>query len=464
MSDHERTRDLDVVVYGASGFVGALTAEYLARHAPEGTRIGLAGRDAAKLEKVRSRLGTGAPTQTSPASNSPVQTSPAQSSTAQTSTAQDSPAQDSEQPNPLAQDPPGRDWPILVADADDVPALEKLAASAHVVVTTVGPYAKYGRALAHACAAAGTDYVDLTGEVVFARASIDQNHELARRTGARIVHSCGFDSIPSDIGVHVLHAQVAADQAGELTDTTLVVTSVRGKLSGGTVDTLRHQLDMTRKDRALRRMAASPYSLSPDRAGEPDLGRQEDLVSLPGRAVDPSLRGTLAPFFMAGYNSRVVRRSNALRDWAYGRRFRYRETLSVGTSPLSPMLAAGLKIGVGAVYTAMSLPPTRFVLDRLLPKPGEGPDERTRARGHFTMDIFTTTTTGKRYTSRFRAKGDPGYAATAVMLGESALALALNSDELPPSGGGVLTPATGIGDALVKRLRAAGIEITARQL
>jgi short subunit dehydrogenase-like uncharacterized protein len=159
-----------------------------------------------------------------------------------------------------------------------------------------------------------------------------------------------------------------------------------------------------------------------------------------------------------------VRRSNALRNWAYGRRFRYREAVSTGTSPLAPVYATGMKVGLGALFLGMSLPPTRFVLDRVLPKPGEGPSERTRREGHFTMDVFTTTTAGKRYKARFRAKGDPGYAATAVMLGESALALAFDRTELPPSPGGVLTPATGIGDALVKRLRAAGMEITARQL
>ena len=415
MSDHQRPgRDLDIVVYGATGFVGALVAEHLAGHAPEGTRIALAGRSRERLEKVRARLGV--------------------------------------------------DWPLIVADATDEPALEKLAAGTQVVVTTVGPYAKYGRALAHACAAAGTDYVDLTGEVLFARISIDENDELARSTGARLVHSCGFDSIPSDIGVHVLHQAVEADGAGEMTDTTLVVTSARGGISGGTIDSMRYQLDEVRKDPAARRLAASPYSLSPDRAREPDLGRQDDLVSLPGAAVHPSLRGRLAPFVMASYNTRVVRRSNALRDWAYGRRFRYRETVSVGTSALSPVLATGMKVGLGALVAGLSLPPTRFVLDRLLPKPGDGPDEKTRRSGRFTIDIFTTTTTGARYTSRIKAKGDPGYAATAVMLGESALALVVDRDALPPSGGGVLTPATGIGDALVKRLRAAGIEVSARKV
>ena len=416
MSDQAapRVRDLDIVVYGASGFVGALTAGYLAAHAPEGTRIALAGRSAERLEAVRARL--------------------------------------------------GRDWPVIVADAADTAALEKLAASAHVVITTVGPYIRHGRALVRACAAAGTDYVDLTGEVAFARASVDENHELARSTGARIVHSCGFDSIPSDLGVHALFGRVSDDDAGELTDTTLVVTRLKGGFSGGTIDSIRNQVDVLSKDRALRRVAASPYSLSPDRAAEPDLGRQEDLATLPGSQVDPSLKGTLAPFLMASYNTRVVRRTNALRGWAYGRTFRYREAASVGASPLSPVLAAGMKFGISAMIVGLALPPTRFVLDRLLAKPGTGPDEKTQAAGHFTVDLFTRTTTGARYTARFRMKGDPGYAATAVMLGESALALALDRDALPASDGGVLTPATALGDALVTRLRAAGVEITTRAL
>jgi short subunit dehydrogenase-like uncharacterized protein len=405
-------RELDIVVYGASGFVGVLVARHLAEHAPPSARIALAGRSEIKLTKVRTDLGV--------------------------------------------------DWPIVIAEADDEDALQSLAASTRVVITTVGPYAKYGRKLAHACAAAGTDYVDLAGEVLFARDSIDANHELARTTGARIVHSCGFDSIPSDIGVHVLDQKVKADDAGDLADTTLVVTGLSGGFSGGTIDSMRHQLDTVRADRDQARVAASPYSLSPDRSAEPSLGRQDDMATLPGPVVHPSLRGNLAPFFMASYNTRVVRRSNALRGWAYGRTFRYRETMSVGTSPLSPVLALGMKVGVVALFAGLAIPPTRFVLDRVLPKPGEGPSEKTMRNGHFTVDIFTTTTTGARYRCRFRAKGDPGYAATAIMLGESALALAFDRDALPPSEGGVLTPATAIGDALVARLRAAGVEITAQ--
>lgn len=407
------TREHDVVVYGATGFAGVLVARHLAAHAPADARIALAGRSETKLTSVKAELGV--------------------------------------------------DWPIVVADASDESTLGRLAASTRVVVTTVGPYLKYGRLLVAACAAAGTDYADLTGEVLFVRDSIDANHDLARRAGARIVHACGFDSIPSDIGVHVLDRQVKADEAGDLTDTTLVVTSLRGGMSGGTIDTIRTQTEELKRDRARRRIAASPYSLSPDRAAEPDLGRQPDMVSLPGAQVDPSLRGSLAPFFMAPFNTRVVRRSNALRDWEYGRTFRYREVMSVGTSPLSPVIAAVTKFGLGAALLGLAVTPPA-ILDRVLPSPGTGPSERTRTSGHFTVDVFTRTTTGARYRSRFRAQGDPGYAATAVMLGESALTLAFDRDRLPASEGGVLTPATAMGDALVDRLRAAGLTITAGPL
>ncbi|MEU4621821.1 saccharopine dehydrogenase NADP-binding domain-containing protein [Actinoplanes sp. NPDC023801] len=395
-----------MIVYGASGFVGALVARHLTGHAPEGTRIALAGRSAEKLERL------------------------------------------------------GLNLPVVIADADDEQALTTMAARTRVVVTTVGPYAKYGKLLARVCAETGTDYVDLTGEVLFARDSIDENHETARRTGARIVHSCGFDSIPSDIGVHVLHAQVAADGEGELTDTTLVVTHLRGGFSGGTIDSMRHQVDVMKKDSRLRRIGASPYSLSPDRGSEPDLGRQPDMPSMPASDVDPGLRGHLAPFVMASYNTRVVRRSNALRGWAYGRRFRYREVMRVKNA----FAAAALKTALSALVVGFAVPPLRFVLDRVLPAPGAGPSEDVQRNGHFTMDIVTTTTTGARYRARVKAKGDPGYAATAVMLGESALALVFDRDRLPKIGGGVLTPATGIGDALVDRLRAAGLEITAQRI
>lgn len=412
-----RERDLDVVVYGATGFVGKLVADYLARHAPAGTRIGLAGRSIERLEKVRLALGAAAAS-----------------------------------------------WPLLRADATDEASLRDLAAATHVVATTVGPYAKYGLPLVRACAEAGTDYVDLTGETPFARESIDLFHETATASGARIVHSCGFDSIPSDLGVHVLHSKVQEDGAGELTDTTLVVTSMRGGVSGGTIDSLRTQIDVTKHDEALRRLTASPYSLSPDRAAEPDLGRQSDMALVRGSEIAPGLSGWKAPFFMGPYNTRVVRRSNALTGYAYGSRFRYREVMNVGSSPVSPALAGGVALGMGTLVAGLAFPPTRWLLDRVLPKPGEGPSEKARRNGHFTIDVYGRTTTGARYTTRFKAHGDPGYAATAVMFGESALALALERDALPETPGGVLTPATALGDVLARRLRAAGFEISSRRM
>ncbi|RZL74504.1 MAG: enoyl-ACP reductase [Rhodococcus sp. (in: high G+C Gram-positive bacteria)] len=408
-------RELDLVIYGATGFVGRLLADYLARTAPDGIRIGLAGRSQTKLEATRSALGTRA-----------------------------------------------ADWAIVLAESSDAVALAELASRTRVVATTVGPYAKYGAELVTACVAAGTDYVDLTGEVLFVRASIDAHHDKARANGVRIVHSCGYDSIPSDLGVHVLHQRVQADNAGELTDTTLVA-SLSGGVSGGTIDSLRTQIDESRKDRALRRLAASPYSLSPDRAKEPDLGRQSDVVVVDGADIAPQVHGWKAPFVMGSYNTRIVRRTNALRDFAYGRTFKYREVMTVGNSRLSRVYAGGVAAILGGLVLGLSLPPTRYVLDRILPSPGEGPSDKTQRNGYFAMDIYTTTTTGARYASRVKAQGDPGYRATAVLLGESALSLVLDRDLLPDEAG-VLTPATAFGDILADRLRGAGVEVSARKL
>src|SRR3954471_7371268 len=271
-------RDLDIVVYGATGFVGKLTAEYLARSAPQDVRIGLGGRSRSKLEQVRSSLGARA-----------------------------------------------ADWPLLVADSSDTAAVEQLANATRVVVTTVGPYAKYGMPLVEACAAAGTHYADLTGEVLFVREAADKTDAAARATGARIVHSCGYDSIPSDIGTLLLHEQAVADGAGGLTDVQMVAT-FRGGFSGGTLDSARNQIDTIRSDKAARTITFDEYGLSPDRAAEPDV-RQPADAGPPSRSADGTWH---APFVMASYNTRIVRRSNALLDWAYGRNLRYGEVAGTG--------------------------------------------------------------------------------------------------------------------------------------
>jgi len=397
-------RELDVVVHGASGFVGRLTAEYLAAHAPAGARIGLGGRSEAKLERVRGALGTAA-----------------------------------------------ADWPLVVADAADAGALAAMAARTRVVATTVGPYRRYGMGLVEACAAAGTHYADLNGEVLFMREAIDRCDGVATASGARIVHSCGFDSIPSDLGVLVLAEAARADGAGTLEATTLVVTSLRGGLSGGTLASMKGQLDEIRASPELARIVVDPYALSPDRGAEPDLGRERDLS---GVERDGEL-GWLGPFVMASINTRAVRRSNALQDWGYGRSFRYREVMGFGSRLDAAVKAAAMTAGVAGLGAGLSFGPTRALLDRVLPDPGEGPSQQARERGSFGIEIHARTSSGAGYLARVAAKGDPGYKATAVMLGESALCLALDRDALPARAG-VLTPATAMGGALVERLRAAG--------
>ena len=398
-------RELDVVVHGATGFVGRLTAEHLAEHAPPGVQVGLGGRSQERLAEVRSGLGATA-----------------------------------------------ADWPLIVADSHDADALAALAARTRVVASTVGPYRKHGTPLVESCVQAGTHYADLAGEVLFMRETIDRFHEAAAAAGARIVHACGFDSIPSDLGVLLLHEAATAAGAGDLEETTFTLTGSRGGPSGGTLASLTGQLDEVKADREARRLAADPYTLSPARDAEPDLGDQSDLRGIERQA------GTgrwLAPFPMAPVNTRVVRRSNALQDWAYGPRFRYREVMSVGGGPLAPLKAAATVGGLGALVAGLSFDPTRGLLDRVLPSPGEGPSEEARRKGFFKVEIETRTSTGERLRARVAAQGDPGYTATAVMLGQTALCLALEEDRLPARAG-VLTPATALGMPLVERLRAAG--------
>ncbi|WP_226355410.1 trans-acting enoyl reductase family protein [Pseudonocardia sp. ICBG601] len=394
---------VDIALYGATGFVGGLIARHLAEHAPPGVRIALAGRSEARLAATRAAL---------PAS--------------------------------------ARDWPLIVADAADPAATDRLAAGARVVLSTVGPYAKYGLGLVGSCARAGTHYADLTGEVLFVREAIDRFHDTARASGARIVHSCGYDSVPSDLGVFLAHRAAQADGAGGLTEVRTVAT-MRGGVSGGTVDSLRGQLDTVRTDRDARRLAARPHSLSPDPSAEPTPSQPGD-AGPPARLPD----GTwTAPFVMASYNTRIVRRSNALLDHAYGRGLRYGELQGCGRGVSGAITAGVVTGGLGALVGAFMVPPIRPLLDRVLPAPGTGPSERTRERGWFRMDVRAETESGRRYRVRVSGLGDPGYGATAVMFGEAGLALALGGSALPDRAG-CLTPATALGDVLVDRLRAAG--------
>jgi short subunit dehydrogenase-like uncharacterized protein len=403
-------RDLDVTVFGATGFVGRLVAEYLARHAPDGVRVGLGGRSEEKLAEVRAEIGGRA-----------------------------------------------ADWPLVVADTSDAETLAAMARGTRVVATTVGPYRRYGLPLVDACVEAGSDYADLTGEVLFVRESIER-HERAQASGTRIVHSCGFDSIPSDLGVYLLHEAAQADGAGDLEDTTLVVTGMRGGASGGTLASLKGIVDEVKISSDARRVLRDPYSLCLERP--PDGDRENDSF---GVARDENTGEWVAPFVMGPFNTRIVRRSNSLLDHAYGSGFRYREVMAVGSGPLGPLKGAAVAGGVGALAGGLAFPPTRKLLDRVLPSAGEGPSEEARRKGFFRIEVHARTTSGAHYVARVAAQGDPGYAATAVMMGESALCLALDRDRLPHRGG-VLTPATAMDGALVDRLRSAGMTLEAERL
>ncbi|MFJ6280319.1 saccharopine dehydrogenase family protein [Arthrobacter subterraneus] len=396
-------RDHDLVLFGVTGFVGELIAGYLADHAPPDLRVGLAGRSRVKLEAVRARLPAAA-----------------------------------------------HDWPLIEADSNHPESLAALAAGTRVLFTTVGPYAKYGLPVVEACARAGTHYGDLTGEVSFVREAIDRCDTLARTTGARIVHACGYDSVPSDLGVLLLHRAAEAGGAGGLTEVQLVARA-KGGLSGGTIESMRGQLDGVRSDPVLRFLAGDPYSLSPHRTAEPSTRQPADLGWV-GRA-----NGGLwtAPFIMASVNTRIVRRSNALQGWAYGRSLRYGEVMGTGRGPSGAVIAGATALGLRAFGAALALPPTRKLLDRVLPPPGAGPSAAARRSGWFRSQVTASTESGRRYRATAAGPGDPGYAATAVMAGEAALSLALDGDRLPPAAGS-LTPATALGDVLVERLRTAG--------
>ncbi|NUO92785.1 MAG: enoyl-ACP reductase [Dermatophilaceae bacterium] len=414
-------RELDIVLYGATGFVGALTAEHLARRAGPEVRIALAGRSRSKLEALRVELGERATS-----------------------------------------------WEVVAVDAADAPGLRALAARTTVLASTVGPYVAVGKEVVRACAEEGTHYADLTGEVLFVRWSLDEVGARASETGAAIVHACGFDSIPSDLGVLATAERVATDGEGTLAETTLLVRSMRGGVSGGTVDSMRQQAVAARSDASARRLLGDSYALSPRRSEEPSSRRSRSSGPLDRlrRLVpvdrDPATGRWTGPFVMASFNTRIVRLSNTLSDWSYGRELRYREVVDFGSSPMSPLMATGMAVGLGGVVAGLSFTPTRAVLDRFLPKPGEGPGPETRAAGRFRMEIHAATTTGAHYRTRVGADYDPGYGGTAVMFGETALALA--TDDGIPRCTGVCTPATALGDVLTDRLRAQGFTFEVERL
>lgn len=399
----------DIVLFGATGFTGRLVADYLVAHGPDDLKLALAGRNRQKLEQVRAELARDRPRAT--------------------------------------------ELPILVADAHDAGAIDEVVRDARVVCTTVGPYAKYGRTLVAACAKLGTDYCDLAGEVAFMRETIDRHQPTAEATGARIVHACGFDSIPSDLGVFVLADWMKREHGLGLASDHAYFGETKGGFSGGTVESMKGFLDGAKEDREVLRLAGDPYALVPDRKRD----RGPDAPDQRGPAWSEDLRTWTAPFVMAAVNTRVVRRSNVLLG-GYGAGFRYEESMSLPKGPKGFAAAVGVTGAMVGFFAALSFPPTRRLLDRRLPQPGEGPSKAERDAGYFVTRHVATSEPGTdgrsiRAMLTIRGHADPGYGETAKMLGEAALCLA--KDELPAKGG-VTTPAAAMGMKLVDRLKKAG--------
>jgi short subunit dehydrogenase-like uncharacterized protein len=424
------TPEFDVILLGATGFVGRLTAHHLAEHAPAGLRIGLAGRSRARLESVAADLSG-----------------------------------------------PGNSWPLVVVDTSEPAAVTTLVERTRVLATTVGPYAKYGATVARACAASGTHYCDLTGEVLFVHDSMTHNHDLARESGARIVHACGFDSVPSDLGV-LLGVLAARADGAEPGRTRLAVRAMKGGFSGGTIDSARTQAIQMSRDAESRRLARDPYALveGPQpaqmdaRAARPAasggvLGTVRSAASAARHASpvrrDPENGHITGPFVMAAFNTRIVARTAAL--LGYGTAFRYSEHVDFGPGVLGAVGASAATAGLAAVLGGLSFAPTRALLDRVLPSPGAGPSEATMAAGLFRVDVTVEASNGRRYRTTVGAPYDPGYRGTAIMFGQAALSLAEDGDRLPAAAG-VLTPASGIGLPLVDRLRHHGFTIDTERL
>jgi short subunit dehydrogenase-like uncharacterized protein len=414
---NESEREYEIVLWGATGFAGRLVAEYFAdRYGASDLDWAIAGRNREKLRALRDDL--------------------------------------------AAIDPDCEALDVLVGDALDRESLDAIAERTSVVCATVGPYAKYGSNVVDACVENGTHYCDLSGEVPWMRRVIDEYHEDARENGVRIVHSCGFDSLPSDLGT-LLVQQYAAEQFGATcSSVTAFVSGESFNLSGGTVASMLEVYEELDRNPDIRRLLGDPYSLTPDgQRGGPDGGSQQ----LP--KYDGDVGQWTAPFVMAMVNEKNVHRSNALLEYPWGREFRYDEVVPTGSGPLGAVTATAAASGLTLSTVALAVSPIRRLVDRyVLPEPGDGPSRDEIEGGSFEVRLRGTGRSpgsDEEFTieGRVTASRDPGYGATAWMLGESAVCLARDSTDTPLDGG-VLTPASGIGTPLVDRLEDVGMSLT----
>ena len=395
-------RTFDVVAFGATSFVGRILCRYLLEQF--GTRgavsWAIAGRSKARLEELRASLGAEA-----------------------------------------------ADVELRVADAADDASLRALCASTRVVVSTVGPYALHGEPLVRACAEGGTDYCDLTGEVQWIRRMLDRYESVARASGARIVHCCGFDSIPSDLGVHFLQREAVRRFGAPCPRVKMRVKAMRGGFSGGTAASLMNLVKEAVDDPALRKELADPYSLCPP--GSAPAVRQPNVVA---PELDADFDAWIGPFVMSAINTRIVHRTNALSGHAYGREFRYDEAMITGRGVPGALAAGAMVAGLAGFMAAGAIGPLRSALQGfVLPKPGEGPSPEAQRTGFFDLRFVGTAADGRRLRTKVTGDRDPGYGSTGKMLGQAAACLAVDIPKIA-RGGGFWTPASLFGDKLIERL------------
>lgn len=397
-------RPYAVVLYGATSFVGQITAHYLTEFLSntkdkEGSDVtwAIAGRDEAKLNELQSKLGSTVD--------------------------------------------------IILANSDDVDSLDEMTKQTQVIISTVGPYLKYGEPLIKSCTTHGTDYVDLTGEAIFIKDMMDKYQDAAKQSGARIVNSCGFDSIPSDLGVYFTQTQ-AEKKFGRACDVIhMRVKAAKGGLSGGTIASMATIFEEVGKDKSRRKQVANPYLLNDDKDA-PNV-RQAN-VSKP--EYDSEHKRWLAPFVMASINTRIVHRTNQLLGYEYGRDFKYDEAMWMQDGVKGQLSSYAMSAGLFGFATAMMVKPSRELLAKhVLPKSGSGPSAEEQANGYFDIRLFGETANKDTINTKVTGDKDPGYGSTSRMLAQAALCLAqdISKEEI---GGGFWTPASAMGNHLLARL------------
>jgi short subunit dehydrogenase-like uncharacterized protein len=400
-------REYDVVLYGASGFTGKQTVQYFARYASsDQVRWAIAGRSRQKLEAIKAQIGA-------------------------------------------------VNIDVLEADSQDQQAVDVMVSRTRVVLNTAGPFTLYGDAIINACVRLKTNYVDITGETPWVKNLIVRYHNQAAADGTRIIPFCGFDSVPSDLGTYLVVRHIH-EKLGVPCRAVKAYFQLYGGLNGGTLAS-GFNLQASGQSALVR----NPFLLNPQ--GEYSKQEIEQNRDPEAPQYDKDLGTWVAPFFMSAINTRVVRRSCALYEqWqeAYGEDFSYQEYLKFD-EPFAWIKAAGMTAGMALFTGALQQPPIRSLLTSVLPQPGSGPSKKVMNEGWFRCELLGIAMDGRKVHGLIRDQGDPGNRATVKFLCESALSLALNQDTLPggPQRGGILTPATGLGDVLADRLRNAGMTI-----